>query len=752
MKRIVLTFCTMLLAACAAHRPQEAPLQPAPATEAKPAPSPVAANPNGGQNPVFSPDGSKIAFLSSPPHMPKDLWVMNADGTGTRRLTTKGVNAFRWSADGKSFMITARRNWYEEVLSVDLETGSEKRVPGPPVNASIPLYSPDGKFFAFTAPSAQNVRDLWIGTADGKRVEAVTEKISIRRFFWSPDSRTIYYEAGKSYGMGIWKMDLTDMKAKDLLNETIGTPEYSPQAGLIAFPSPVKPGEFDVKTMKLDGSDIKTYKATRLAGRDLEWDTAGKGVYYLGQDKVTVSEAAQKEAAAEKEKKSATPHESKQKSELQPEGVTALWRLDLATGEEKRISPAGLHLIGFTISPDGKRMVLNGLLEKSYGADLFDFDPASGEIRKLAEGKASSWMPVPSTDSRIAFFTNEERLDTLRVINPAGEELASYPGFLIEGDTRQYWLPASDGFLIFSSRGVFAFTENGPVEFPDSADHRAYLYADVSVQADKVLMSSVPRYGDNAGLYMLEVADGKFVQTDLRYPPAPEMASDVYLQPRWSLDGKKIAFSDGIDIWTMNADGKGRTWLTNYAQSDAEGKAKPSFATFPVWSVKTDKLCYTLTVFDEKATYHELWVVKADGSEPKKLYSEVVESQFQVFQPEYTNQPFFDPSDERIIFTALSGGVPNLFAVEIKTGAIRQLTESGAIFPALIPEEGVIVYTSLEGDVESLWSMNTDGTGKHKIDVKLKKAEPLPAAAEPAKAKQDEPAEKEKAQPAETVK
>jgi Tol biopolymer transport system component len=94
------------------------------------------------------------------------------------------------------------------------------------------------------------------------------------------------------------------------------------------------------------------------------------------------------------------------------------------------------------------------------------------------------------------------------------------------------------------------------------------------------------------------------------------------------------------------------------------------------------------------------------------LHSQPVDSQFLVYLPEYTHLPFFDFDDQRIIFTASEEGVPNIFAVSIQDGALRRLTETGAIFPAMLPEEGVIIYTSLAGNIEELMVMNNDGSGK----------------------------------------
>ena len=156
------------------------------------------AAPTGGWLPSWSPDGTWIAFLSSPPHTPSDLWVIRADGLDARRLTTRGAETFRWSADGDSIQIATRRRGFNEVLSVDTSTGAESRVVGVPPAASVPVYSPDDKLLAFTVPGESKVRDLWIATSDGSRSDGVTESIGVRRVFWGSDCRRFYFEPGKA--------------------------------------------------------------------------------------------------------------------------------------------------------------------------------------------------------------------------------------------------------------------------------------------------------------------------------------------------------------------------------------------------------------------------------------------------------------------------------------------------------------------------------------------------------------------------
>src|SRR5574341_1553457 len=195
---------------------------------------------------------------------------------------------------------------------------------------------------------------------------------------WSQGSRRRYYEAGKRYGVGSWEINLTTMESKTLLNKYVGTPVYSARAGRIAYPYPTNPGEYEVHTMKPDSSDIRTHKAPRLTGRWIAWDAAGEGVYYLGQDIENVPSDGAVKAPGEKDEKS-TPHETTH-TDIRRVGVTALWRLDLATGVEKRISPVSLHVTDYSTSPDGKKIALSGVLEKSFSPEIFSLDITTGGL------------------------------------------------------------------------------------------------------------------------------------------------------------------------------------------------------------------------------------------------------------------------------------------------------------------------------------------------------------------------------------
>ncbi|MDX6695754.1 MAG: TolB protein [Blastocatellia bacterium] len=85
--------------------------------------------------------------------------------------------------------------------------------------------------------------------------------------------------------------------------------------------------------------------------------------------------------------------------------------------------------------------------------------------------------------------------------------------------------------------------------------------------------------------------------------------NEVYgasLEPAWSPDGSKIAFTsrrDGnfnLDIYVMNADGSSQTRLTTNAAEDRD----------PTWSPDGSKIAFTST----RDGNHEIYVMNADGS------------------------------------------------------------------------------------------------------------------------------------------
>jgi TolB protein len=150
-------------------------------------------------NPVWSPDGRRIAFVSK-----WQVYVMNADGSGQRRLTRNGARNFApaWSPDGQRIAFERRvgREKYGRcdgcgravtfqvyVMNAD---GSEARMLAQ--DAARPVWSPDGQKIAFEmhphGMAFERQSDIYVMNADGSGQRNLTRGAGRRESapVWSP--------------------------------------------------------------------------------------------------------------------------------------------------------------------------------------------------------------------------------------------------------------------------------------------------------------------------------------------------------------------------------------------------------------------------------------------------------------------------------------------------------------------------------------------------------------------------------------
>ena len=155
-------------------------------------------------DPAWSPDGRAIAFVQKKcvPSRPCGtafetyLYVVNADGSGLRRLTPHRAHVFNpsWLADGKTIR-------YGGYLVYADGSGSTKLPRNVPPDGA---WSPDGQRIASVsvAHSPAEARDptklgIWVTNADGSNARQVARNATARQPAWSPDGRRIAFRRFK---------------------------------------------------------------------------------------------------------------------------------------------------------------------------------------------------------------------------------------------------------------------------------------------------------------------------------------------------------------------------------------------------------------------------------------------------------------------------------------------------------------------------------------------------------------------------
>ena len=249
--------------------------------------------------PAWSPDGRKLAFQS------RGIYVVNADGSGLQNLTRspKTERGPAWSPDGQKIAFDRLDaflpHWRpgdgapgSDIYVMNADGGGTKNLTRSPKPDGGPAWSPDGQKIAFqrvvgvipcgTGGCGRGESDIYVMNADGSEQRNLTRKPSLNlgSHAWSPDGQKVLFQRrpkGKNWDIyvinadGSGERNLTRNRSHDL------DADWSPDGRRIVFRTS-RDGKWELYVMNADGSGQERLTRTAANESRPSWSPDGRKI------------------------------------------------------------------------------------------------------------------------------------------------------------------------------------------------------------------------------------------------------------------------------------------------------------------------------------------------------------------------------------------------------------------------------------------------------------------------------------------
>ena len=235
--------------------------------------------------PAWSPDGTKIAFVSGGIHS------MNADGSGDTQLAADGTDP-AWSPDGAKIAFVSQRDGSAEIYSMNADGSGEIRLTSNSASDARPAWSPDGSKIVFDTDRDGNLGDgnfeIYAMNADGSGQTRLTNSSAVAEMepAWSPDGSRIAFSRGSLADLNtieIYAMSANGSGQVALTSNSVPdySPAWSPDGTKVAFESE-RDGLPEIYSMNADGSAPARLTNNSAGDYAPDWGTKSRSYSFTG--------------------------------------------------------------------------------------------------------------------------------------------------------------------------------------------------------------------------------------------------------------------------------------------------------------------------------------------------------------------------------------------------------------------------------------------------------------------------------------
>lgn len=176
-----------------------------------------------GDNPRWSPDGTKIVFDYSPDGVWSDIYVVNADGTGLRQLThTLDTDAHPvWSPDGNRIVFFSNRDGNYEIYVMKFDGTNQIRLTNNTFTDQSPVWSPNGSEIAFDSYRNGNT-DIYVINSDGTNERRLTDYDGSDNYVeWSPNTQLAFVRDLSSYDFQYHTLSSDNLRVNQITSDLV---------------------------------------------------------------------------------------------------------------------------------------------------------------------------------------------------------------------------------------------------------------------------------------------------------------------------------------------------------------------------------------------------------------------------------------------------------------------------------------------------------------------------------------------------
>ncbi|HTD85200.1 MAG TPA: S41 family peptidase [Candidatus Binatia bacterium] len=634
----------------------------------------------GARMPALSPDGKDLAFVYR-----GDIWVASAKGGHATPLTQH------------------------------VETDA------------YPLYSPDGKWVAFSSKRNGNW-DIFVIPAEGGRAKQLTWHSGAEiAHGWSPDGKQLVFGAKRdSPNYALYALDVSDLHAEVLCEDfaPLNYASYSPDGKRLVY---TRYG-FPWSRPRYQGSAAAHVWMMDLTSNDHRWEFSTNefqhlwtrflpdGKYFVS---VTVGEA--------------TPSSSPLDAPIgpvedNPKRTPNLWKFDLAGNAKQLTTFTGGSVRCPTVA--GK----SGDIAFEYGPDLWFMKDGKGKPAKIKLFVASDEKQTthrrekvtsgvteaePSPDGKTFAFSVRGDIWTVAINKPKGvagrnAEFARRLTDWVGDDSDFSWSPDGEK-LYFTSDREFT-TRVYEIEL-DTLETKSLWNHNENVTGLRVSPDGKELgfwvAGKEGGLYMLDLESGQ--SRRVVKVPGPHWNGIGGGDFAWSPDMKWIAYtfrgeSRAWNIWVVPTEGGDPINVTRLYARHGHPTWSPDGKYLFFQSNRDGDGLYVLPLKGESVR-----TADTDIKFEKPTNSVAVEIDFEDISRRIRKVASQDPQSDLVItrdglILFVSDG--EIYSVTYDGKETKKLTSGGGKFQLRINKEGTKAFFVQNGE---LYTMNVDSKGTEKV-------------------------------------